>query len=160
MTITKEHVVEIDYTLKNDAGEVLDSSQGNQPLTYLHGANNIIPGLEKELEGKTTGDELEVSVAPAEGYGERIEEAVQEIPKQALAHLTDLQVGSQLQAETPDGMQVLTVLEMNDENVKVDANHPLAGQNLHFAVKVVSVRKATDEELQHGHAHGPGGHQH
>lgn len=160
MTITKEHVVEIDYTLTNTAGEVLDSSKGNDPLVYLHGANNIIPGLEKELEGKTTGDELEVTVEPAEGYGERIEEAVQEIPRSAVAHLTDMQVGSQLQAETPDGMQVLTVLAMDDDKVTVDANHPLAGQKLHFKVKVVSIRKATDEEVNHGHAHGPGGHNH
>ncbi len=160
MNISKDHVVEIDYTLTNDAGETLDSSQGGQPLVYLHGHQNIIPGLEKELEGKTLDDEIKTSVDPKEGYGVKSDELVTTVPKAELSSIPNLEVGMQLQAETDQGHQSFTIVKIEEENVVLDGNHPLAGQTLHFDVKVKSVRKATEEELSHGHVHGPGGHQH
>ncbi|MCB0367418.1 MAG: peptidylprolyl isomerase [Bdellovibrionaceae bacterium] len=160
MTISKDHVVEIAYTLTDDNGKVLDSSQGRGPLAYLHGARNIIPGLESELEGKTIGDALKVTVAPAQAYGERNDKLINEVPRTELAQIPDLQVGIQLQAQSPQGVQIFTVTAVGDDTVTLDGNHPLAGMTLHFDVQIVHVRKATEEELAHGHVHGPGGHQH
>lgn len=160
MLIAKDHVVEIDYTLTDDAGTVLDSSQGRGPLAYLHGAGNIIPGLESELEGKIAGASFKVSIAPAQAYGERNESLINVVPKQELAEIPDLEVGIQLQAQSPQGIQIFTVTEIGDSTVTLDGNHPLAGVTLHFAVEVINVRVATEEELSHGHVHGPGGHRH
>lgn len=162
MTITADHVVEFDYTLTNDKGEVLDTSrgEGRRPLAYLHGKNNIIPGLEKHLEGKKEGDQFNATIAPEEAYGERTDDRVTTVPRAELAQIPDLQAGMQLQAQTPQGTQVVTVTEVNDDTVTLDANHPLAGETLNFDIEVVAVRKATDEEVAHGHAHGPEGHEH
>lgn len=160
MTITKDHVVEIEYKLTDDKGKVLDSSEGQAPLAYLHGKKNIIPGLEKELEGRKAGDELKVSVEPTEAYGERVDALVRDVPRTELAGIPDLEVGLQLQANTPQGVQIFTIVGLSDDSVTLDGNHPLAGMKLNFAVKIVSVRKATNEELAHGHVHGPGGHHH
>lgn len=160
MTIAKDHVVEIDYKLTNDAGEVLDTSEGAAPLAYLHGHNNIVIGLEKQLEGKTQGDNFKASVAPEEGYGERTDNLVSQVPKAEFESVGELTEGMQLQAQTDQGFQIFTVAKIDGDMVTVDGNHPLAGQTLHFDVTVKSVRAATSEELDHGHVHGEGGHQH
>ena len=160
MTITANKVVTIDYTLTDDQGSVVDKSEGGNFL-YLHGASNIIPGLEQALEGKSAGDELTVSVEPKDGYGERNDEMTQVVPRDMFDSETEIQPGMQFHAQSPDGqMLVVTVVEMDDENVTVDGNHPLAGVNLNFDVKVIEVRDATQEELDHGHVHGAGGHEH
>lgn len=159
-TVASQKVVSIDYTLKNNNGEVLDTSNGREPLSYLHGSGNIIPGLEKALEGKQAGEQLAVTIEPAEAYGERDERMVQQIPKEQFAEIPELAVGQQVRGQTPEGTHVLTVVDIADDAVTVDANHQLAGETLNFDVKVVEVRDATEEELQHGHAHGAGGHQH
>lgn len=161
MQIADKAVVSIDYTLRNDEGEILDSSEGAQPLAYLHGAANIIPGLEQALLGKKAGDELEVSVEPEDAYGEFSLELVATLERSMFEGVDELLPGMQFHASAPDGgMQVVTVRDVDGDQVTVDGNHPLAGQRLHFKVKVVSVREATAEELDHGHAHGEGGHHH
>jgi FKBP-type peptidyl-prolyl cis-trans isomerase SlyD len=159
MNIAKDKVVSIDYTLTDDAGKVLDSSNGREPLAYLHGAGNIIPGLESALEGKGQGDQLNVSIKPADGYGERDDRMVQAVPRSSFGGVQTIEPGMQFQANTPAGPRVITVVGVQGDQVTVDANHPLAGQTLNFDVKVVDVRDATSTELQHGHVHGPGGHQ-
>jgi FKBP-type peptidyl-prolyl cis-trans isomerase SlyD len=161
MHIANDAVVHIAYTLKNDAGEIIDQSQEGQPLAYLHGHHNIVPGLESALAGKQAGDSVEVSVSATEGYGERSDEAIFEIPRDKLPPEVEPEVGMQLAAQAPDGGIIqFRLVEIGDAVVKADANHPLAGQTLHFDVSIESVREATSEELAHGHVHGPGGHHH
>lgn len=161
MLIAPNKAVSIDYTLTNDSGEVLDSSAGGQPLVYLHGANNIIVGLEKALEGKQTGDEMNVSVEPAEAYGEYSPELVATLNRAMFEGVDELAVGMQFHASGPDGsMQIVTIRDLDGDDVIVDGNHPLAGQRLNFKVKVVDVRDANPEEIAHGHIHGAGGHHH
>lgn len=160
MQITTDVVALIEYTLTNDKGEELDSSVGNEPLGYLHGAGNIIPGLERALEGKVKGDALKVTVSPAEGYGEKEEALLQEVPRDMFQGVDQIEVGMQFHAQTDHGMQVITVAKVDGDKVTVDGNHPLAGETLHFDVKVIDVRAATQEELDHGHVHGHGGHHH
>ena len=160
MQISANMVVSIDYTLTDDQGTVIDSSEGRGPLAYLHGMNNIIPGLENALEGKSKGDSLQVKVSPEEGYGERSEELTQAIPKQMFEGNDDIQVGMQFQTMTEQGPHVVTVTQIDDDTITVDGNHPLAGENLNFDVTVVDIREATAEELDHGHVHGPEGHDH
>ena len=160
MVIANGKVVSIHYTLKNGAGEVLDSSSGAEPLAYLHGVGNLIPGLEQALDGHTVGDKVDVSVAPEKGYGERHEQLVQQVPRSAFAEVEGLEAGMRFRAEGPDGEQIVTVTAVSEEEVTVDGNHPLAGETLEFAVEVSEVRDATDEETEHGHVHGPGGHEH
>lgn len=156
MQIAKNAVVAIDYTLTDGDGQVLDTSQGRGPLAYLHGAGNIIPGLEKALEGKAEGEKVNVSVPPEEGYGARDESLIQAVPKKMFAETAEPEPGMQFQAQGPDGARVLTILKVEDDQVTVDANHPLAGQELNFDVAVVNVREASEEELEHGHVHAPG----
>jgi FKBP-type peptidyl-prolyl cis-trans isomerase SlyD len=158
-TIQNDSVVNFNYTLTNAAGEVLDKSQG-EPLVYLHGAHNIVPGLENAMLGKQVGDKFKVTVEPEEAYGEYQAEMVQEVPRNMFQGVDDIQAGMQFQAQTDDGVQVVTVKDVTPELVIVDANHPLAGQALTFDVEVVAIRVATAEELEHGHAHGIGGHHH
>lgn len=153
MKIQDNAVVAIHYTLKNDEGQVLDSSEGKDPLKYLHGAKNIIPGLEQALVDKTEGDDVEVSIEPKDAYGERNPEAVKQLPKNTFEGIDNLQEGMVLQAQTPQGAVPLRVVEVGDEAVTVDMNHQLAGVRLNFSVKVDSVREATAEEIEHGHAH-------
>lgn len=161
MQIADNAVVAIDYTLRNDEGEVLDSSEGAQPLVYLHGAGNIIPGLEQALVGKQTGDELKASIEPEDAYGEYSVELVATLNRSMFEGVDELQVGMQFHASAPDGgMQVVTIRDLDGDQVTVDGNHPLAGQRLNFEVKVVGVRAASDEEVAHGHVHGEGGHHH
>lgn len=160
MQATKDKVIIVDYTLKDGEGTVIDqSSDGN--FAYLHGANNIIPGLESALEGKAAGDAVSVVIAPADGYGERDPEQVQNVPRNAFPDDVEIQPGMQFQAQSPDGNMVhVVVAEVEAESVTIDANHPLAGVTLHFDVNVVEVRDASSEELEHGHVHGPDGHEH
>ena len=146
-------VVSIHYTLTGDDGAVIDSSRNGDPLVYLHGAHNIIPGLEKELTGKTAGDSLQVSVTPEEGYGPHSPEAVQTVPRAAFQGVEDIQPGMQFQTEGPAGVQVIVVTEVNGDDITIDANHPLAGKNLNFDVSIEAVRDATPEEIDHGHVH-------
>ncbi len=154
MNIEKDRVVSFHYKLTNDAGEVIDSSEGQAPLSYLHGHNGIIPGLEKALEGKAAGDSLQVTVQPEEAYGEVDPAMIQTIPRAAVAGIDNLQPGMTLQADDGAGhVHHVVVREVNEDTVVIDANHPLAGQVLHFDVTVDSVREATPEEIAHGHAH-------
>ena len=160
MQIANNVVAHIEYTLTDDNGEILDSSVGSDPLVYLHGAGNIIPGLEAALEGKKAGDSFKISILPIEGYGERNDSLLQEVPRQMFQGVDQIDAGMQFHAQTDYGMQVVTVVSVDNDNVTVDANHPLAGQTLHFDVKVLDVRAASQEELDHGHVHGAGGHHH
>jgi FKBP-type peptidyl-prolyl cis-trans isomerase SlyD len=158
--ISADSVVLIHYTLKDDAGAVLDSSAGGEPLAYIQGHGNLVAGLEKALEGKQDGDTLAVSVPPAEGYGTHDAALIQRVPKRSLQGVGDIRKGMQFQARTDDGMRLFTVTALVGDMVTLDGNHPLADQTLHFDVEVVSVRAATEEELEHGHVHGAGGHHH
>lgn len=160
MIVAQDAVVLINYTLKNDAGEVLDKSEAGEPLAYLHGRGNLIPGLEKQIEGKQAGDKLNVSIAPADGYGEHSDDLIQRIPRRSLQGVGNVKVGMQLHAQTEQGVQTFTVTQLIGDMVTIDGNHPLAGQTLHFDVEVAEVREATEEELSHGHVHGAGGHHH
>lgn len=160
MQIAKDTVVTMHYTLKNDQGKILDSSSGGDPLVYLHGAQNIIPGLEEALTGKKSGDKLNVTVAPDKGYGQRDERMVQTIPKSQFPNPDKITPGQRFQVNTDQGMLVLTVTEVRADEIVVDGNPELAGQTLHFDVEISEVRAATKEELAHGHAHGAGGHHH
>lgn len=154
-------VVTIHYTLTLTSGEIADSSSGRDPLAYLHGAGNIIPGLEKQLAGKAPGDKLEVKVAPEEGYGQRDDQAVQQVPRDAFPADVELQAGLTFHAQDPNGHPVMgTIAALEGDQVTVDFNHPLAGETLTFAVEVIGVREPSAEEVQHGHVHGPGGHEH
>lgn len=161
MSIEQHKVVSIHYQVTDDdSDELLDSSENAEPMTYLHGARNLIPGLEQALEGKQVGDELEVTVAPADAYGERSEDRVQQVPRTAFANVERVEPGVTVTAETESGPINLVIVEVGDDTVTVDANHPLAGRSLRFAVRVEAVRDASDEEVSHGHVHGPGGHEH
>ena len=159
MVISENCVVSIHYTLTDKDGDVLDSSEGQEPLHYLHGASNIIPGLEKKLVGKKVGDQLNVVVEPAEGYGEHQAQLVQSVPRSAFDGVDKIKPGMQFQAQSDQGPMHVIVTEISDETVTVDGNHPLAGQTLHFDVTVEQVREATAEELSHGHTH-EGSHAH
>jgi FKBP-type peptidyl-prolyl cis-trans isomerase SlyD len=158
MQIEKNTVATIDYTLTDPNGQVIDTSKGRQPLAYLHGASNIIPGLETALEGKGPGETLAVTVPAAQGYGARDPNLIQPVPRSNFQGIAEIKPGMQFQAQTAEGARVVTVVKVDDQNVTVDANHPLAGMDLKFDVQVVGVRQATAEELTHGHAHGPDGH--
>ena len=160
MSISQDQVVSIHYTLTDDAGEVIDSSSGGEPLVYLHGHGALIPGLERELTGKSAGDQLTVSIAPADGYGEYDRALVQQVPRRALKGIADVKVGMRLQAQTAAGPRPVTITHLSGDMVTLDGNHPLAGKKLHFKVEVAGVRAATAEELAHGHVHGPGDHHH
>ncbi len=153
-------VVSFHYTLKDDEGEVLDSSSGREPLTYLHGHGNIIPGLEKALEGTTVGHRSHVAVGAAEGYGETNPDLVFEAPREQFPSDMKLEAGTRVYAEGPEGPVSFTVVRLTDSGAVLDGNHPLAGKDLHFDVEVVEIRPATTEELAHGHVHGEGGHHH
>ena len=160
MPIAQNSVVTIHYTLKDDAGEVIDSSREGDPIAYLHGHGNLVPGLERELEGKNTGDKVNVSVAPEQGYGEYDKALVQQVPRRALQGIANIKVGLRLQAQTPQGPRAVVVTRLVGDMVTIDGNHPLAGKNLNFDVEITDVREASEEELSHGHVHGEGGHHH
>jgi FKBP-type peptidyl-prolyl cis-trans isomerase SlyD len=160
MSIAQNSVVTLHYTLKDDAGEVIDSSREGDPIAYLHGHGNLVPGLERELEGKNTGDKINVSVTPDQGYGEYDKNLLQQVPRRAFQGIGKVTVGMRLHAQTPQGPRAVTVTRIVGDMVTIDANHPLAGKNLNFDVEITDVRAATEEELSHGHVHGEGGHHH
>jgi len=160
MQITSGKVVSIDYTLTNDKKQTIDSSADGEPLAYIHGSGQVIPGLEKALEGKVAGDSLQVKVAPEDGYGSLDKEKIMTIPRSRVEGVPNLKEGMQLQASGGHGAQVVTVTRVTEDEVTLDANHPLAGEHLNFDVTIREVRNATAEELSHGHVHGPGGHHH
>ena len=160
MNISNNCVASFHYTLTDSTGKVLDSSEGQEPLSYLHGAGNIIPGLEKALVGKAVGDKLNVSVAAAEAYGERDDAMVQQLDSSMFSGIDQIEVGMEFHAETEHGLQVVTVTGVEGDQVTIDGNHPLAGVDLNFDVEVTDVREATEEEIAHGHAQGAGGHHH
>ena len=160
MSIKQDSVVTMHYTLRDDDGQVIDSSTSGAPLSYLHGHGNLIPGLERQLQGKSAGDKLTVKVPPADGYGEYDGQLVQQVPRKALKSIKNITVGMRLQAKGQHGSHAVTVTEVAEDAVTLDANHPLAGKNLNFEVEITGVREATAEELSHGHVHGAGGHHH
>lgn len=160
MNIEDNKVVSFHYTLKNAAGEQIESSRDREAMSYLHGSSNIIPGLEKAMLGKQAGDEFSVTVQPEEAYGAKTEANIQRIPLKRLGNMPRPAVGQVLGLQTQQGPVQVTVVKVGKFNIDVDANHPLAGQILTFDVEIVSVRDATEQEQSHGHAHGPGGHQH
>ena len=156
MHIAKHTVASIHYTLTDNDGNVIDSSDGRDPLNYIHGIGNLIPGMEEGLEGKSKGDKLNLKIAPEKGYGVIDEKRVQKIPRDAF---DDQNVEEGMQFQTNRG-EVVTVTHVGLDQITVDANHPLAGIELNFDVDVIDVRTATEEEIAHGHIHGPGGHHH
>ena len=162
MTIEKDKVVTMHYHLTNtDDGEVLDSSRGGDPLTYLHGAGSLVPGLERELAGLDVGAAKTVQVAAADAYGDYDDDMVQKLPRADFAGIDNLEVGMRLQAQDQDGNTFsVHVAQIEGDEVVIDGNHPLAGMPLTFEIEIVAIRDATTEELQHGHAHGEEGHHH
>lgn len=154
MKVAQERVVSFHYTLTDDEGQQIDSSAGGEPLSYLHGASGLIPGLERELEGRAQGDQFQATIEPSDAYGEVNPALIQEVPLDMLAGVENLRVGMALQSQGPDGrVQQLTVDAIGDESATLNANHVLAGKVLHFEVEITEVRDATAEELDHGHAH-------
>jgi len=160
MIVEKDKAVSFHYTLKNADGEQMETSREKDPMSYLHGANNIIPGLEKAMEGHAINDEFSVTVEPEEAYGVRNEKNVQRVPLKRLKGIGKVSVGQVLNLQTNNGQVQVTVLKVGRFNVDVDGNHPLAGRQLTFDVEITDIRDASDEELEHRHVHGPGGHQH
>jgi FKBP-type peptidyl-prolyl cis-trans isomerase SlyD len=160
VNISKDCVVTFHYTITDADGEVLETSQGDDPTAYLHGAGNIMPALERELAGKQTGDSLAVTLAPADAYGERDETREQKVPVKHLRYKGKLRPGQVVALQTGHGQVPVTVKKVGLHSATVDTNHPLAGKVLQFELSVVDVREASPEERSHGHAHGPGGHHH
>ncbi len=160
MQIENNRVVTINYTLTDNDGTVIDQSQ-DSTFSYLHGSQNIIPGLEDARSGKRADDKLQVTITPENAYGERDDSQVQAVPREMFPTDVEIAVGMTFHAEAPNGEPItVMVSEVAADTVTVDGNHPLAGQTLNFDVEVVDVRDAAPEELDHGHVHGPGGHQH
>lgn len=154
MTIAQNKIVTIHYNLMDaDSGSVIESSDKRPPMSYLHGANNIIPGLEKALEGKSVGDKIEVTIAPEDGYGKHNEQGVHRMPIDTLEAMDRIEVGMILTTETDNGPAKLQIIEVTETEIVVDANHPLAGVTLLFKVSVEGIRDATDEEKEDGQAH-------
>ena len=160
MKIESETVVSFHYTLRDENGKELETSRGSEPSVYLHGANNIIRGLEAAMTGRESGDVFTVSLAPAEAYGMRNPDRMQRVPVKHLAFRGKLEAGKVVQLNTAEGMRAVTVVKAGRHSADIDANHPLAGQTLAFDVEIVDLRPASPEEIAHGHAHGPGGHHH
>ncbi len=160
MLIEDKKIVVVNYTLTTDDGEVLDQSNDGS-FAYLHGADNIVAGLENALTGKAVGDTLNVKVLPDEGYGDRNDEMVQVVGKEMFESDDELEVGSQFHAEGPDGQPIMiTVAAIEGDDITIDGNHPLAGLNLNFDVSIIDIRDASEEEISHGHVHGADGHHH
>lgn len=160
-TVADGKVVTIHYTLHLDGGRQVDSSEGQEPMAYLHGHGNIVPGLERALHGASIGDKLNVKIAPKDGYGKAMPDAVQEVPTEAFPPDFNPEPGMSFAAQDEDGnVMPLWVVSVAGDTVTITPNHPLAGENLNFSVEVMAIRDAAAEELEHGHPHGPGGHQH
>ncbi len=153
MQITKHKIVAIDYKLTDNEGTLIDSSDGKQPLTYLHGTGQIVPGLERALEGQSTGDQIQVVVDPEDAYGARRDSLLSEVSRSHFAEVDKLEVGMQFRVPTDKGnYHVVTVIDVTDEVVTIDGNHPLAGVTLNFDIAVRDVREASETEIQQGHA--------
>ncbi|MCL4115209.1 UNVERIFIED_CONTAM: hypothetical protein GTU68_041582 [Idotea baltica] len=165
MQITSDKVVLMDYTLKTRTGDVIDTTEGQEPLSYLHGFGMIVPGLETALDGKSVGDNIQVTVEPKDAFGERNDKLRQEVDRKEFAELGDLQIGMQFMVpgdedNEDDHEMVISIVDLSEETVTVDGNHALAGQTLNFDVTIREIRDATAEELEHGHPHGAGGCEH
>jgi FKBP-type peptidyl-prolyl cis-trans isomerase SlyD len=156
MQITKHKVASIHYTLTDNDGKIIDSSSGREPLTYIQGIGNLIPGMEEGLEGKSKGEKLSLKISPEKGYGVKDEALTQRVPRTAFGG-QEVKVGMQFQTNQGG---VVTVTHAGLSEITVDANHPLAGVELNFAVEIMDIRPATEDEIAHGHVHGPGGHHH
>jgi len=155
MKIENNHVVSMHYTLKSDAGDIIDTSAGRDPLDYIQGKGMIVPGLERAMLGRALGEKFTVKVVPAEGYGEYVQELVQEVPLEAFQGVPQVEAGMSFVAHGPQGPMMITVKEVRAKTAVIDGNHELAGQNLNFDIEVAAVRVATSEELENGlHAHG------
>jgi FKBP-type peptidyl-prolyl cis-trans isomerase SlyD len=159
MNIAKNRVVSISYTLTDDHNNIIDSASGSEPLDYLHGFENIIPGLERALEGKNQGDQFSVTIPAAEAYGERDNTLIIDVPLDRFRGVDSVKKGMQFHAQTPEGFRLITVTNVAGETVTIDGNHPLAGMDLTFDVTINAIREAQAEELAHGHVHSPG-HEH
>ena len=159
MQITNNKIASLAYTLKNDDGEVLDQADENNPFLYMHGAGGIIKGLETALNEKSINDSFNLIVAPEDGYGERDDKLTESVSRDMFEGIPDeeLVTGAQFHAQTAQGTQVITIAGVEGDTIKIDANHPLAGETLHFEVAVLDIRDATEEEISHGHPHMPGG---
>ncbi|NMP29974.1 peptidylprolyl isomerase [Thalassotalea sp. M1531] len=157
MKISNNSVIKLHYAVSDSEGTLIDSSYDNQPLAVIHGTGFLIPGLEKALEGKEAGEKFEVDVKAEDAYGERFDGYVQTVPKAVMQGIEDLEVGTQLRASTDEGEQTVIVIDVTEDEITVDGNHPLAGIDLSFDVEILEVREATEEELAHGHVHGEGG---
>lgn len=160
MIVADEKVISIHYTLKNADGEILDSSAGHDPLVYLHGAGNIIPGLEASLVGKAAGATVAAVIPPEEAYGVRSETLVQTVSLSMFQDPDQVKLGVQFQVQTQDSIRLATVTKIVGEDVTIDMNHPLADETLYFDVEIIDVREPAEEELAHGHVHTHGGHEH
>jgi len=157
MKIAKNNVVVMHYAVSDSEGTLIDSSYEDKPMAIIQGTGYLIPGLDEALVGHGTGDKFEVAVACEDAYGERHDDYVQTVPKEVLAGVEDLTVGTQLRATTDDGEQTVIVIDVQDDVITVDGNHPLSGLDLNFDVEVIEVREATADELEHGHVHSEGG---
>jgi len=159
MNISKNKIASLAYTLKNDDGEILDTADENNPFLYMHGTGGIIKGLENALNEKTVNDSFSLIVAPEDAYGERDDKLTESVPRDMFEGIPDEEMvtGAQFHAQTGQGTQVITIADIDGDTVKIDANHPLAGETLHFDVEVLDIRDATEEEIAHGHPHAPGG---
>lgn len=160
MQIAEQTVVSLNYTLKNSDGNLLDTSEGRSPLVYLHGVGALISGLEDELQGKVQGDKINAVIPPEKAYGSRSEDLVKLVSKDGFQGEEEIHEGMQVQLETEHGPAIALITKIEGNDVTLDLNHPLADMTLHFDVEIVDVRAATADEISHGHAHGPGGHQH
>jgi FKBP-type peptidyl-prolyl cis-trans isomerase SlyD len=162
MNITKHTVVHMHYTLTDNEGQILDSSVGREPLAYLHGVGSLIPGLEKQIEGKQVGAKFLAKVTAEDAYGPYYDELLEIVPLSGFQSDGEetLMEGMEVQVETNEGPMIAKVTKISGDDVTLDMNHPLAGVDLNFDVEIVEVRMATNEEIDHGHAHGPGGHHH
>jgi FKBP-type peptidyl-prolyl cis-trans isomerase SlyD len=160
MQVENGSVVSFHYTLSDAEGNIIETNRDGDAAIYLHGANNIVPSLERAFAGKQAGDHIELTLAPAESYGERKENAVERVPAKYLKGAGKLQPGQAVQLQTKDGPMLVTVVKVGKFSVDVDTNHPLAGRTLSYSIDIADVRAASDEEKAHGHAHGVGGHQH
>jgi len=160
MQIAKDRVVTLAYTLKDNDDNILDQSDDGS-FCYLHGASNIIPGLEEALTGRMAGDELSVSIPPEEAYGVRDAAREQDVPRSAFPPDQEIEVGMQFHAEGPEGQAIMvTISKVEGDTITVDGNHPLASVHLNFDVRIMDIRDASPEEIEHGHVHGPHGHHH
>ncbi len=160
MQIEKGKVVLFHYWLKDDAGNDIEASEGREPMAILYGHGNIIPGLEKAMDGRSEGDRFDVVVSPGEGYGEHRADFTQRVPKKYFPNANQLVPGMPVMLQTDQGPRSVVVVKVGSSVVDVDLNHPMAGKTLHFAIEIMQVRDATEEENAHGHVHGAGGHHH